>query len=144
MKTLLIAATLLLLPLAASRAADEKAAVQSAVEHYFSSWSARDMAAYEGAFHPDAVIFYCDANRAIERSPLQPFILSQKQAHEQSPVPLNEVPESIDIAQRGDFATALVHWKLTIGGTVKTGVDAFTMLKVGGQWKIVSLVFGSD
>jgi len=144
MKTLFILLAGGFLLAAPLRAADEKPAVQAAVEHYFSSWSARDMTAYENAFHPDAIIFFCGKDGRVDRSPVQPFVEGQKQAHAQSPVAMNEVPDSIEIATRGDYATAFTHWKLTIGEKIETGTDAFTLVKTKGGWKILSLVFGSD
>ena len=63
----------------------------------------------------------------------------------QSTSPAVEVPTSIDIRFEAKLARAVVAWKLTQGRRVETGYDHFTLIKLGGKWRIVNLVFyGTD
>lgn len=124
--------------------AEEAPAVRSAVERYFKAWSDQDMVAYQACFHPDAVIFFAAENGRLMRNMLVPFIESQRLAHAASSAPMREVPTKIEINTSAKFASAVVHWELTKSDAVKRGVDVFTFVKQGGEWKIGSLVFGED
>lgn len=124
--------------------AGERENVRAAVNHYFESWSAKDMAAYQACFHPDAVISYVSGDGQLIRSMLNPFIESQRLAHASSQFAMKEIPVKIEETLSENFASALVHWELTTATKVKKGVNVFTFVKEGDKWKIASLVFGDE
>jgi len=126
------------------RAASAEEEIRTAVEHYFQSWSAADMKAYQACFHDDAVIFFTAKDGRLLRSMLVPFVESQRLAQSASQSPMREVPTKIQVETSEKFASALVHWELTKGGEMKRGVDVFTFVKQADGWKIGSLVFGED
>ncbi len=119
------------------------AEVKQFVEGYFRSWSNRQMDAYADCFHPDAVIQFVDANGRVRNQTKDPFCAEQRNV--QSTTPAVEVPTSIDIRFEAKLARAVVAWKLTQGRRVETGYDHFTLIKLNGKWRILTLVFyGTD
>jgi pyroglutamyl-peptidase len=119
------------------------AEVKQFVETYFRTWSNRQMDAYAECFHSDAVIQFIDSQGRARNQSKEPFCAEQRSV--QSTSPAVEVPTSIDIRFEAKLARAVVAWKLTQGRRVETGYDHFTLIKLGGRWRIVNLVFyGTD
>jgi hypothetical protein len=119
------------------------AEVKQFVEGYFQSWSNRQMDAYAECFHPEAVIQFVDANGRVRNQTKEPFCAEQRSV--QSTSPAVEVPTSISIRFDAKLAHAVVAWKLTQGRRVETGYDHFTLIKLGGRWRILNLIFyGTD
>ncbi len=128
----------------AGAAHPDEAAVRTFLERYFSTWSAQDMAGYEGCFATDARITYVAPDGKLSGQGLTDFIHGQRMAHAQSPVKMVEVPLEMKISGDTLVAQAGVKWKLTKGETIETGLDYFTLRKAADGWRIVSLVFYQD
>ena len=123
---------------------EEQAVLEPLLERYFSTWSAKDMAAYGACFHPSARITYVDKGGASVTHGLTDFLHGQKLSHAQSPVPMTEVPTGMEISGDSRVAQAKVRWKLTKGAETITGTDYFTLLKTPEGWRIIALVFYND
>jgi hypothetical protein len=122
----------------------DQSAIETFLNRYFSTWSAKDMAGYGGCFHPTARITFVGTPGEVSSQGLTDFLHGQKLGHDRSPVPMVEVPTDIKITGDQRVAQAEVRWKLTKGREVVTGLDYFTLIKTNEGWKIASLVFYND
>jgi hypothetical protein len=123
--------------LASSDPDSERPSVAAFVDEYFGSWSRQDLEGYGRCFHPNARIWLGDGNAMN----LAPFLESQRLAHANSSQPMTEYPLDWDYAVRGRLATVWVHWQLEKGTERQRGYDFFTLIRVDGKWRIMSLVF---
>lgn len=134
-----------LLLMACSPAAPaDQSEIESFLQRYFSTWSAKDMTGYQACFHPTARISFVGARGQTDSQGLTDFIHGQKLGHERSPEPMTEVPTEMKISGDTRVAQAAVRWKLTKGRETVTGTDYFTLVKTPEGWKIASLVFYND
>jgi ketosteroid isomerase-like protein len=113
------------------------------IRRYFRTWSEQDIDGYNDCFAPDACVQYLDApgTGRLSTTPRAPFIASQRDYHRRSPHKTVEVPETIDVRFEENLARVVVHWKLTAGPRTEYGYDHFTLMRHGGNWRIVNLVF---
>jgi pyroglutamyl-peptidase len=119
----------------------KKAEVEKHIRHYFSTWSKQDMKGYGECFAKGAAVQFIDSRRGVTTYALKTFLARQTESHRRSRHRMVEVPVSIEITQEALLARALVYWELTIGTEKEYGYDHFTLVKSGGGWKIVNLVF---
>jgi hypothetical protein len=119
------------------------AEVRRLIERYFRTWSAQDIERYGQCFMPQAVVQQVDGE-ALMTSSLSPFLKGQAAAHKNSPHPMTETPEHIDVRLEASLARAVVEWKLVAGDRVETGYDHFTLMRYQGQWRIANLIFYAD
>lgn len=122
----------------------EKAGIETFLQRYFSTWSARDMDGYGACFHPSARISFVENGGLAGSQGLTDFLHGQKIGHERAATPMIEVPAEMKINGNSRVAQAEVRWKLTKGHEIITGTDFFTLVKTGEGWKIASLVFYND
>lgn len=122
----------------------DETAVATFLDHYFASWSAKDMEAYGECFHSQARIGFVMPDGEPHTEGLTDFLHGQKLSHAQSTEPMNEVPTDKKITMDSRVAQAAVRWRLTKGSEIVTGTDFFTLVKTSGGWRIVSLVFYND
>lgn len=147
MKLAAVALAALLLVAASCRqqnAHPGEAAVREFLEHYFATWTAKDMDAYGACFHPSARITFVGPKGSVQSDGLTDFLHGQRLSHAQAATPMTEVPTEMKIISAERVTQAWVRWKLTKGGETVTGVDCFTLIKTDSGWKIVSLVFYND
>lgn len=119
----------------------DEAQIRKAVDHYFATWSTQNMDAYGDCFHPQARIFFLTPGGNVISQPLGDFLHSQRMAHAQARDPMKEVPITTRILMDNKGAQAHVTWLLTKGSSHEKGVDLFSFIKQGKDWKIISLVF---
>ena len=117
------------------------AEVEALVKHYFASWSDHDIKAYGECFADNACVQFIDSDGSLTTSALGPFLAGQAEVQRISPDRQTETPESIDIRFEWKLAHAVVYWKLTAGTRTEYGYDHFTLMKYGGKWRIIHLVF---
>ena len=122
----------------------EQAGIETFLQRYFSTWSARDMTGYGSCFHPAARITFAESGGQASSQGLTDFLHGQKIGHERSPEPMTEVPTEMSITGDARVAQARVRWKLTKGREIITGTDFFTLLKTPDGWRIAALVFYND
>ena len=118
----------------------ERAAVEKFIRHYFSSWSDHDMQAYGDCFADNACIQFVSPAGQLITVPKKPFVAGQERASASRRIGRASA-ESIDIRFEWKLAHALAYWKLTAGPRTEYGYDHFTLMKFGGQWRIIHLVF---
>jgi hypothetical protein len=97
------------------------------------------MDAYADCFHSEAIVQFIDASGRVRVQAKEPFCAEQRSVQATSPA--IEVPTSIEIRFEGKLARAVAAWKLTQGRRVDTGYDHFTLIKLGGKWRILNLAF---
>jgi hypothetical protein len=122
---------------------EQKPAIDAFVKSYFESWSARDMKRYGEHFHPSAVIWMINYNKPA-MVPLAPFLRGQEQAHASSKKQMREYPLETDYVVRNELASVWVYWELDGDDGLSRGYDFFTLARLDGRWRIVSLVFNSE
>jgi pyroglutamyl-peptidase len=118
-----------------------EADVRALIERYFRTWSAKDMDRYAQCFLPQAAVQLLEPEGKLVTMPLRPFLQSQTESHRTSKTGMTEAPESIRVTFEGRVARAVVFWKLVEGARVEFGYDHFTLVDVGGQWRIANLLF---
>lgn len=128
---------------AASPSDEHKAAIDAFVKSYFESWSTRDMRRYGEHFHPSAVIWMINYNKPAA-VPLAPFLRGQEQAHASSKKQMREYPLETGYVVRNELASVWVYWELDSDDGLSRGYDFFTLARLDGRWRIVSLVFNSE
>jgi hypothetical protein len=122
----------------------EQAGIETFLQRYFSTWSARDMEGYGSCFHPSARITFVEKGGAAAAQGLTDFLHGQKIGHERAASPMTEEPSEMKISGDTRVAQAEVRWRLTKGREIITGTDFFTLVKTAEGWKIASLVFYND
>jgi ketosteroid isomerase-like protein len=122
----------------------DQAGIETFLNRYFSTWSAKDMDGYGACFHPTARITFVEKGGQCGGQGVTDFLHGQKLGHERSTDPMTEVPTSMKISGDSRVALAEVRWKLTKGRETVTGTDYFTLLKTPDGWRIASLVFYND
>lgn len=122
----------------------EKGEIETFLNRYFSTWSAKDMNGYGACFHPTARITFVEKGGQCSGQGVTDFLHGQKLGHEHSAEPMNEVPTNMKISGDSRVALAEVRWKLTKGREIITGSDFFTLLKTPDGWRIASLIFYND
>ncbi|HSM16741.1 MAG TPA: nuclear transport factor 2 family protein [Gemmatimonadales bacterium] len=135
-----------------STGSEARAAVLAELRSYYTDLSARDWPAFASHFWPGATI------TTAWQPPGEPFVRVDAQT---IPEFIERAPEgpdsravfseelvSADIRVTGGLAQAWVRYRARFGdpGDIAEweGTDAFSLLAVDGQWKIVSLAFASD
>jgi hypothetical protein len=127
--------------------------VTAALRLYYQRFSARDWQSFRESFWPGATI----ATRWTPpgRSTPELYHQSVEQFVREAPsgpgrlAVFSEAPVHSHVRSYGDLAQAWVVYRARFGATadsvrVHHGVDAFSLLRHGGQWRIVSLAFTQE
>lgn len=139
-----LACVVLSLASCAPAAHPEKADIETFLNRYFSTWSAKDMTGYEACFDTAARISFVAKGGHFSSQGLTDFIHGQKISHERAAEPMVEVPTEMKITGDKRVAQAEVRWKLTKGREIVTGTDYFTLVRSSNGWCIANLVFYND
>ena len=111
------------------------------LHHYFESWSAKQMDAYGNCFDDAARIYFIGKDEKVVAQAKIDFVHEQKVLQDEAVEPMKEVPLEIKLQGDDKVLQAAVTWVLTHGAREVRGTDFFTLRKVGGDWKILSLAF---
>ena len=128
----------LTLPLIAADApANEEAAVRAAIEHYFRAHATGDGKHLLQAFRPELHMMFVREG-ALQMKTRDEFIagFSGKPADDEAQ--RKRTIEMIDVT--GNAAVA----KLKLDYPKTTLTDYFTLLKIGGEWKVVNKIFHAE
>lgn len=129
-----------------------EAEVRAFLESYYDAFSARDWAAFQDHFWPDATLttVWMPPGETEERvvvTSVEDFVAQAPQGPGSREI-FEERMVSAEIRGEGNLAQAWTGYRARFGdpGDVYEwqGVDAFTLLRHQGVWKIASLVYASD
>lgn len=130
---------------------ERRAEILAFIEAYYAAMSDRDWEAYAAFFEPGATI----ATLLHEPGQPRPEVLVHtiEEFVEQAPSGpgsreiFEERMEAATVLALGELAVVWARYTARFGdpGDVTTwrGVDAFSLLRVDGRWRIVSLTFGA-
>lgn len=128
------------------------APVRARLEQYYEDFSARDWEAFASHFWPGAAIATAwqpigEERVRVVHTTVEEFIADAPNGPDSREI-FAEWMEEATIRVAGDLAHAWVRFGARFGdpGEVDewTGVDAISLLRVDGVWKIATLVFASD
>ena len=127
-------------------------AVRGTLARYYDALSALDSARFLGHFWPGADVSTIwqrpgADTAAVVVQPVEEFVRQWPQGPGSRSI-FEERMEQAAITVAGDLAVAWVHYGARFGdpGDVEEwrGIDAFTLLRRGGEWRIVELAFVPD
>jgi ketosteroid isomerase-like protein len=126
--------------------------VLAVIEQYYADFSARDWPRYAEYFWPDARLTTIwqppgePADRVVATS-IAEFIAQAPQGPGSREV-FEEKMTSAEALGFGDLAVVWAHYSARFGdpGEVRewTGIDAFTLLRHDGRWRIAALAYVTD
>ncbi len=118
---------------------------------YYDHMSGRNWSAYASHFWPGATIttVWQPAGEPAPRvliTPIQDFIAQTPQGPDSKPI-FEERLVDADVRVNSNLAQVWANYKARFGGLGKvdewTGIDAFTLMKHEGHWKIAGLTFAA-
>jgi len=119
---------------------------------YYDHMSARNWDAYASHFWPGATIttIWQSAGDPAPRvliTTIKDFIAQAPQGPNSQPI-FEERMTDADVRADGNLAQVWANYKARFGGLGKidewTGIDAFTLMKHEGRWKITGLTFAAN
>lgn len=126
--------------------------VLARIEQYYVDFSARDWTRYADHFWPGATLttVFQPEGETVPRvviTSIESFIAQAPQGPGSKPV-FEERMTSADVWASGNLAQVWARYHARFGdpGNLQewTGIDAFTLLRHEGQWRIVSLTYTND
>ena len=140
-------------PAAVDRAAElEKAEVRQALTEYYADFSARKWTAFESHFWPGATITTIwqppeEPQERVVVTTIDEFIRLAPLGPDSRSI-FEERMTAAEVRIQGSLAQAWATYQARFGdpGDVAewSGVDAFTLMKHDGRWRIVAIAFASD
>ena len=127
-------------------------AVLDAIRSYYDAFSALDSARFVSHFWPDAAITTTwqpagEDSARVWTQPVERFVASWPDGPGSRAVFAEHLTRA-QVQVTGNLAQAWVHYTTQFGdsGDVRewSGIDAFTLMRHGDAWRIVSLVFSAD
>ena len=126
--------------------------VLAALESYYTDFSARDWPAFSAHFWPGATlttIWQPEGEPAprVVISSIDEFVAKAPEGPGSREI-FEERMESAEVRLTGDLAMVWARYTARFGDpgavAIWRGIDAFTLMKYDGQWKIVALGFAAD
>lgn len=123
--------------------------VHDRIQQYYTDFSNRDWEAFENYFYPSATLTTIwqkpgDDTSRVHITPLNEFLANTDQGPDSQPI-FQEWMKDFEVRIEGDLAQAWVHYGAKFGTEEELmeweGIDAFTLLKYNGEWKIVSIAY---
>jgi putative lumazine-binding protein len=121
----------------ATRAQNENAAVRAALEHYLQGHATGDGAHFSVVFHPDSKLFWVRDGQLMQRTSAD-YIAGAPGKPAGDEAQRRRRVVSVDVtgnAAIGKIELDYPNAKLT---------DYMSLLKVGGEWKIVNKIFTAE
>ncbi|MEX0692573.1 MAG: nuclear transport factor 2 family protein [Gemmatimonadales bacterium] len=126
--------------------------VRATIERYYDAFSRLDSAAFLALFWPGADVTTAwqapgADSVAIMIMPVEQFVAQWAEGPGSQPI-FEERMEQAAIRLRGDLAQAWVRYTARFGDSTHadewSGIDAFTLMRVGAAWRIVELAFAAE
>jgi len=123
--------------------------VIEAVESYYADFSAREWDRFSGHFWPSATLTTVwqppgeNAPRVVTTT-VPEFVRLAPQGPDSKPI-FEERMDSSDVRVAGNLAHVWAHYTARFGDSTDVatwrGIDAFTLMKHDGRWRIVALAY---
>ena len=126
-------------------------AILGELRDYYRDFSALDSAAFAGHFWPGADVTTAwrppgEAAVRVVVTPVEAFITQWPQGPASKPI-FEEWMQSAEVRLRGNLAQVWARYGARFGDSAAVqeweGIDAFTMMRAEGRWRIVELAFAS-
>lgn len=104
--------------------------IRRAVQLYADGFGSHETRLFEEAFHPDAWIFFTEADGTVTASRLADLFDEWASTVDRATIRV------IDITRSGDIANVLLLWRC--GSPDNTWLDLHNLLKINGVWKITN------
>jgi len=128
-----------------SRAADASDAVNKVIDDFQDAYSSRNIVGVQTLFHPKAVVAIDFANNAEQRVMMvSEWAIATKEVFKEHLTISDKLTNREINVYRGGIATVVCDYDYRDPASHQTGNDVFTLIKIHGKWKIVSLVFSGD
>lgn len=135
----------------AASAATEERALRDRVAQYYRDMSARDWGAYRGHFWPGATLALVWqvplAPAEVTIMTIEQFLARTAEGPDSKPI-FEERLLGQEVRMSGNLAQVWARYEARFGDSVSVdtwrGVDAFSWLKHGGEWRITSLTFANE
>ncbi len=119
----------------AAREASEREAVEKSLKMYLSG----DPAQLERAFHPGATMFFA-RNDSLIAVPIPEYIARVAKSRAEGAAPPKRVERIAHVDITGTTAVA----RLELGYPQQTLTDYMSLVKYGGEWRIVNKIFSRE
>jgi ketosteroid isomerase-like protein len=122
-------------------------AVKAEIRQLYVDLSARDWEKFGAHFTSDAVVIFKTRKGAAKTMSMKEFDAMTRKGVEGKPV-YSEECDRLDVRVHRDLAHAWSHFRAKIGTAEKvdtwSGIDAYTILRVDGAWKIAAIAISED
>lgn len=128
-----------------ARAADDIDAVNKVIDDFQESYSAEKIEDFQTLFHHKAVIgidFDSHADQTLMT--LVEWTTGTKEMFSERNRVSDKLTEREINIYRGSLATVVCNYDYRDNVSHQTGMDVFTLMKIKGKWRIVSLIFSGD
>lgn len=126
-------------------AADEIDAVNDVIEKFQDSYTARNETEVRNLFHYKAVVgIDFDNNTKQDIMSLTDWIIETKDMFKREKFISDQLTNRKIEIHRNSMATVVCDYDYRDSVNHQAGVDIFTLMKIRGEWKIISLIFSGD
>ncbi len=126
-------------------AADETDAVNAVIDEFQEAYSSKKMIDVQNLFHYHAVIgIDFDNHTKQDIMSLSEWAQSTKEMFKEELWISDKLTNRIIEIHRSSMATVVCDYDYRDPTSHQAGVDVFTLMKIRGKWKIISLVFSGD
>ena len=122
-------------------------AVKAEIRQMYVDLSARDWEKFGAHFAADAVVIFKTRKGAVKVMTMKEFDAMTRKGVEGKPI-YGEECDSLDVRVHRDLAHAWSHFRAKLGTAENvatwSGIDAYTLLRVDGAWKITAIAISED
>jgi len=124
--------------------AGELQAINALIDTFQTSYSQKNYAALRGTFHPKANVGIDYAGSTVQSTyRIDEWITATEQLLKDKRS-VSDILSNRDITVYRNLATVVADYNYRADGEHQAGQDIMILVKMGGQWKIFSLVFYGD
>jgi hypothetical protein len=124
---------------------DDVTAVNKLIDDFQTAYTAMKISDVQKLFHYKAVVgIDFNSNKSQEIMTLTEWLDSTREVFKGKPWVSDKLTNrQIEVLEKS-MATVVCNYDYKDPGHHQVGVDIFTLMKIRGQWKIVSLIFSGD
>lgn len=124
---------------------DDVTAVNKVIDDFQTAYCAMKITDVQNLFHHKAVVgIDFNSNKSQEIMTLTEWLDSTREVFKGKPWVTDRLTNRQIEVLENSMATVVCNYDYKDPGHHQVGVDIFTLMKIRGQWKIISLVFSGD